>query len=267
MYILCTYIYIRIWCICPINLWVIVCMIMDIDIKTQNDSIDFYRGGFYEYPNGYGRFFRIIKAWMARRHRVVESAGKRISSDPLHLLPSAAAVPVCSVSNRPRLSSDRAGLVSCIHELWILFGYGDPKLIQIIQFVCHSWFSMGKPTGYHIRQHGEHARFASNSKEQRSQQTSADKQHKEQTTWPSPPTTTAKTTATISNLQQQQQQQPRPCTNCCPKDKNMYSHHRQSCQRPAKVVPVCCRASPKEVNAVNSSAIIEKFINSVNLVK
>ena len=93
MYILCVYIlyiYIIIYilCTCPINLWVIVCMMMDLDIKTQNDSIDFYRGGFY---------FDIPMAMDG-----TDAPRSRISSDPLHLPPSAAAVPVCSVTNRPR---------------------------------------------------------------------------------------------------------------------------------------------------------------------
>ena len=91
-------------------------------------------------------FFRIIKAWMARRQRVVES-GKRISSDPLHLLPSVAAVPVCSVSNRPRLSSDRVCQLytRVVNFVWIRGPQINPNYSICLSFLILNGKTNGVP--------------------------------------------------------------------------------------------------------------------------
>ena len=165
-------------------------------------------------------FFRIIQAWMARRQRVVES-GKRISSDPLHLLPSVAAVPVCSVSNRPRLSSDRVCQLytRVVNFVWIRGPQINPNYSICFSFLILNGKTNGVP--YPTARGARTVCFQQGT----TITTDISKQH-----------TTKNKQQHDHHHQPQQQPQPRPCTNCCPKDKNMYSHHGQSCQRPAKVV-------------------------------
>ena len=77
---------------------------------------------------------------------MVES-GKRISSDPLHLLPSVAAVPVCSVSNRPRLSSDRVCQLytRVVNFVWIRGPQINPNYSICLSFLILNGKTNGVP--------------------------------------------------------------------------------------------------------------------------